>query len=430
MRSNPQQRSPARIVAILSILSACASLAAADERHEEGLEEYVANSDCLDHLLSPDCSGESSGIEVSGWLAQGYTWNPSDPIDRFNGPVGVNDRANEYQLNQIYLSIGRDTAADGFHFGYRADVLYGTDVYMFQSLGLDDRIVSDSASRFYKLAFPQLYAEVYLPIGPGLKAKLGKWNALVGYETALGTTDFFYSKTFGYNVTAATNTGVLIETELGDHWTTSHGFHRGMCTWEDNNNALAYTGSIGWSNCDESTSVYTAISVGPEQDERADWQDLDGVPGPDAPGESLDRVIWSLTLEHDLTDSLHGVLNFDYLYQEGSVVAGFENAEAYGVAAYLFYDVTDRIRAGLRTEVYRDDDAFASGGVRSLSPAAAALYTNVSLGLNIGMKEHIVVRPEVRWDWQDRDNLADTPAYDGGTSARQFLMAFDVVASF
>ncbi len=430
MRTSRPRTSHCFVVTIFLIATALVSPATADQLNEFDCAEYAASCDHTDCDRFPSGSNILSDIEVSGWLAQGFTWNPSNPADRFNGPVGVNDRANEYQLNQIYLSIGREAEDDGFGFGYRADVLYGTDVYMFQALGLDDHIVSDSASRFYKLALPQLYAEFYLPVGPGLRAKLGKWNALVGYETGLGTTDFFYSKTFGYNITAATNTGLLIETELGDHWATSHGIHRGLDVWEDNNNAWSYTGSVSWTNCDESTSVYAAISIGPEQDERADWQDLDGVPGPDAPGESLDNVMWSVTLEHDVTDSLHAVVNFDYLFQEGSVAAGFENAEAYGVAAYLFYDVTDRIRAGLRTEVYRDDDAFATAGVRSLSPAAAAVYTNVTCGLNLLLTDHVSVRPEVRWDWQDRDNLADTPAYDAGTSASQFLAAFDVVATF
>jgi hypothetical protein len=418
------------LIAGSSVLPSSFTWAGEDEEEDCMCEEAEADCGHLNRLLFDNCFGECTGIEAHGWLAQGFTWNPSNPADRFNGPVTRNDRANEYQMNQFYLSFGREASEEGYRLGYRAEMLYGTDAFLFQSLGLDDNIVSDSASRFYQLAIPQLYLEAYVPFGPGMNVKFGHWNALVGYETGLPNEDFFYSQTFEYNTTAATNTGVLVEMPLGEHLTMLHGVHRGNCVWEDNNNALSYTGAVNWTSCDESTTLYTAISVGPEQDERADWQDLNGAPGPDAPGESLEQVIWSLNVEQQLTDSWRAIANFIYFFQEGSVAGGFENAEAYGTSAYLLYDINDCVSAGIRAEVFRDDDAFISEGLRSGNAGAAGLYTNLTLGMNVALTDCIKVRPEVRWDWQDRDNPADTPAFDNGTSTNQFLFAFDVIATF
>lgn len=372
------------------------------------------------------------GLEWEGWLQQGFTWNPDSPADRFNGPVNQNDRANEYQLNQLYLIARRptDSTCDRFSCGFQVDLVYGTDAFFFHSLGLDDRFVSDSTSRFYKLALPQLYAEVYAPIGPGVTFQIGKWFTPVGYETGLAPEDFFYSKTIGFIITPYSHTGIQASFDIGDQWFMTHGIHRGSDAWEDNNNNLGYAGSVGWTSVDEASSIVFAINVGPEQDERADFQDIDGAPGPDAPGENLDRVTYSLTLEHQLNDCLSYVVTHDYFFQEGSAAFGIENAEAYGATQYLIYEHSECLSLGARLEIYRDDDGFVASGFRSGNAAAPGVYTNLTLGMQRKYSDSVMVRPEIRWDWQSRDNPADTPAFDDGTSTNQFLAAADLVIVF
>ena len=78
----------------------------------------------------------------------------------------------------------------------------------------------------------------------------------------------------------------------------------------------------------------------------------------------------------------------------------------------------------------RDDDGQFIYGFRSLSPPAAGTYTNLTLGLNIRCGKHAVLRPEVRWDWQNRDDPSDPPAFRDARSDRQFLFATDLVVVF
>ena len=368
---------------------------------------------------------------VSGWVMQGMTWNRDNPADGYNGPVGQNDRSNEYQLNQVYMSVAvpAESETGSVSVGFQTDVLFGTDAYFFHALGLDDRIVSDRTNQFYKVAIPQLYAEIYTPIGPGVTFQVGKWFALVGYESGLDS-DFFYSKALGFNITPYSHTGVLASFDLNDQISISHGVHRGSDVWKDNNNDLGFTSLISWTSPDSDTTLTFATNVGPEQDERHDWQDIDGAPGPDSPGRNLNRVIWSATLETQLTDNLQYVLNHDYFFQNGSATFGIADAEAYGVTQYLFYQLNETVTAGLRCEVYRDDDGFVGSGFRSENAAAPGLYTNLTAGLEVRPCECLVVRPEVRWDWQQRDNPGDTPAFFAGTSDRQFLCSLSAVLSF
>lgn len=395
---------------------------------EDDSEGYGPLNDCL----FGDCFSDSSGISISGWLDQGFSWNPDSPADRFNGFLSNNDRSNEYQMNQLYFSLGReaDYESDSLSFGFRGDMIYGTDAFLFQTLGFDDRTVSDDDSRFYKLAFPQLYAEFYMPVGNGVTLLLGKWYTLAGYETGLATQDIFYSHTLGYNLTPFTHTGALLRAPVGDQWEVAAGVHRGSDVVQDNNNNLGFTGSIAWSDADEQTAIYFGIVTGPEQDEKRDWQDLDGVPGADTPGENINRVVYSLSIEHSLSDQLTAALNHDYFFQEASERYGIEQAEAYGLTGYLLYDISDRVLIGLRAEVLRDDDGWISSGFRSLNEPSAGVYTNLTVGMNFAITDCTVFRPELRWDWQDRDDPSDTPAFDDGSDTDQFLFAFDFVSSF
>ena len=58
-------------------------------------------------------------INVAGWLAQSYTWNTTNPADRFNGPVTWTDRSNDYQLNQAVHLRREDHRHQGLRLGLR-----------------------------------------------------------------------------------------------------------------------------------------------------------------------------------------------------------------------------------------------------------------------------------------------------------------------
>jgi hypothetical protein len=62
--------------------------------------------------------------------------------------------------------------------------------------------------------------------------------------------------------------------------------------------------------------------------------------------------------------------------------------------------------------------------------AAPSVYTNLTLGMQYRICDRLMVRPEIRWDWQAKDDPNDTPAFDDGTSSRQFLAAADIVLIF
>ncbi len=171
-----------------------------------------------DDVLEDDPEANPFGFRFFGYLQQGVTLNPDSPNDRTNGPVLNNYRSNAYQMNGLYLVAERQVNPDQrrVQLGGRIDTLYGTDAAFAQTNGLDARIVSDSASRFYKLAFPQIYADLFLPIGPGVHCKVGNFFSPIGSEWISTTENFFYSHYLSWNFQPGTHTGLLAGTKLLD----------------------------------------------------------------------------------------------------------------------------------------------------------------------------------------------------------------------
>jgi hypothetical protein len=169
-------------------------------------------------LLNRILNRNRFGFDFYGYLDQGVTLNPDSPNDRINGPVLSNYRSNDYQMNGLYMVGERKIDPNSCHaqIGGRVDMIYGTDAACGLSLGLDDEIVSEDTSRFYRLAFPQIYANMFLPVGTGVSFKVGHFYSPVGNEWLIATENFFYSHFYSWNIQPGTHTGVLAEFKLTD----------------------------------------------------------------------------------------------------------------------------------------------------------------------------------------------------------------------
>jgi len=80
---------------------------------------------------------EDRRASIYGWVDCGIGGNTlgSD----FNGPVGLQDRNLQAMMNQLYLVGERliDVDSDDWQWGARVDLLYGTDGWQTDALGLD-----------------------------------------------------------------------------------------------------------------------------------------------------------------------------------------------------------------------------------------------------------------------------------------------------
>ncbi|WP_031435190.1 porin [Methylomarinum vadi] len=364
---------------------------------EDGLIEAISG-----HNLNQSEFLQRNSILVGGWIAAGFSYSTDNPDHRDNGPVTFNDRNGELQLNQLnfYAQKLVDMESDNIEFGGRIDLLYGTDARFTQATGLDDNLISEADYRFYDLALPQIYLEVFSPVGNGLSAKIGHFYTIIGYEVVNAPDNFFYSHAYTMQYGEPfSHTGILFNYPLNGNISINIGSVNGWDNFSEDLSNWNFIGNISWSNDDESTSLVLSMITG----------DIDAA-------SNENRTLYSLVATHHFTDELHYLLQHDFGFQEQAAMSG-NDAYWYGLNQYLFYDYSDTLSFGLRAEWFRDD------GASRLTAGSSASYFAVSTGINWEPRNWIKIRPEIRYDWAD----GDTHAFDNQTRNDQLLFSMDIV---
>lgn len=344
---------------------------------------------------------DSLGLNAGGWATVGYTYNTDDPPNRDNSPVSFNYRADEFHLYQLNLFLERPTQKGaGWDWGGRFDFMFGTDTPYTQATGhWDDGLISERDLRFYDIALPQAYVEVFAPLGQGLTTKFGHFYSILGYESVASPPNFFSSHSYSMKSSPFTTTGALLSYTVDERWSLNLGAVTGADNFDRDLGAWSHMSGVTWSNPDTSTSLTVSVLQGDVYDTR-----------------SSELVYWSSYLQQSL-GAWHYVLQHDRGAQRS--VAGKAHAEWYSVVHYLTYDAAENLGVGLRGEWFRDDD-----GVRYA--AGASSYYALTAGLNWKASGWFTLRPELRYDWAE----SRLSPYDGGHKPDQWLLGFDAVVQF
>jgi hypothetical protein len=356
--------------------------------------------------FAADESTAPFGLDVSGWVSVGATWNAT-ASDDFNGPVTFNDYADEGQLDQAYLVIERAAQLDGWDVGGRVDLMYGRDASYTTSVGFDDQLTSNSND--YNIAIPQAYLEVTAPVGSGLSVKVGHFYTLLGYEVVTAPDNFFYSHAYSMQYAEPfTHWGGLATYSLSDSLSVVGGVVRGFDNLSDGDSNVSFLGGVTYGVSDDTTLVFSLVS-GNE-------------------GRGRNQTVYSVVLTHALSESLSYVLQHDLGVHEGQDALASE--QWYSLNNYFLYHVSDALDLGLRLEWFRDDDGARVAGLRSGAGGVAADYYGVSVGANYTLCENLLFRPEVRYDVQDADSDASGKAFDNGQDDQQLLVSGNLLLSF
>lgn len=375
------------------------------------------------HLPQPTCL-QNMGMSLSGWLEQGITFASHHPASRFNGPVALNDRDGDYQMNQLWLALERPVKTDGcgWDIGGRVDALYGTDWRFGINDGLEDRI-NGFHGQSYGMVLPQAYVEVGIN---DLTVKVGHFAAILDYEIVCAPPNPFYSHSYSYSYTVPILvTGVLGDYKLNDQWSIQAGFDRGWYEFEDNNESFDFMGGIRWRSEEGRTNVAWAMSTGPQD-----------------PAGAHNRFVYSLVVKEQLTERFQYVLVHNLGLEDGTADGGHQ-AEWYGINQYFLYTINAKWTAGLRAEWLRDDDGVRVAGPGNIPGVRAwdghhfaGNFYEVTAGATWRPCPNLMVRPELRYDWYSGAvggyGVANTPGmpFNDGHSASLITVATDVVLLF
>ena len=345
------------------------------------------------------------GLTIDGWMSMGGTYLTNNPDSHSNAPITFNDRSGEFQLNQLNLYIEKAVNRESkqWNFGGRVDLMFGTDSRFTQATGLDNKWISDNDLRFYDLALPQAYIEVFAPLGNGLTAKIGHFYTILGEEVVTAPNNFFYSHAYTMQYGEPfTHTGVLFSYALNENFALNAGTVAGWANFDENLANWNFLGGVSWTNDDATDAVSWSVISG----------DTDDV-------QSANLTVSSLVISHSFTDKLHYIFEHDFGFQEQATATG-QDAYWYGINQYLICDFTESISGGLRVEWFRD-----ANGTRVIT-GSRGNYFELTAGVNWKPQGWLILRPEVRYDWAD----TEIPPYVNQSKDHQLEVAMDAVIEF
>jgi hypothetical protein len=380
---------------------------------------------------------EGPGWTIDGWLAQSFTFNPSRPRDGYNGPVTWPDRANEYQLTELYGTIQNTEllSGEGWSLGARVDLLYGSNYRFVTSAGLESQWNND---REYGFAIPNAYAEITFG---DVTAKVGHFTSPVGY-CAIGTkTNFFQvlPYTFQYGE-PFTHTGALATAQLRSDLTVGLGIIEGWDSTANWSSESRGQPSNAWNRHVGALLTATKSGVLTADDSLAYvgvWSSEPDLSGIGREPRYLQTLVWSLPLAADWL----WVVQSDFGYESHALTsAGGGAAQWYGLNQYLLWTLGDAWQLGANLEWFRDDDGFrvvgsapSFGSPRGRSFGRGPFRGNfyrAMLGANLTLHPNVTLRHAVVFDVFDGAAAAGLQPFDDGGRDDQWLFTVDLLLSF
>ena len=320
--------------------------------------------------------GDDGGSEINfgGWIQMGYH-SGLTPRSTARGDAGsFNNQPHRLNLHQAWLYAEKVAdGSEGLDWGFRMDAMYGIDAGDTQSFG-NPAGSWDNGGRFtrgadYGFAIPQLYAEL---ASGDWSIKAGHFYTLVGYEVVTAPDNFFYSHALTmFNTEPFTHTGVLATYSASDDTSIYAGWTAGWDSGFDSvNGGSNFLG--GFSTAVSDNATFTYIST---------------IGNFGARSAGSNGYSHSLLLDMALTDDLNWVLQSDLLRVNAT------GEDQLGVNTYLIKSISDKVGVGVRSEWWKNN------GVSQYA---------VTTGVNIKPMDNLIVRPEIRFDWDDPNVGSET----------------------
>jgi hypothetical protein len=346
---------------------------------------------------------EQAHINIFGHIEGSYTWNFDNPAQDLNLGRVFDVEHNKPLINQIDLNVARlvDLQSGQFDVGGRVEMLYGGDSRFIHSNGL-----LDGSDFFhgpdYQFDLPQAYVDVGIPLGNGVRLRLGKF---LFFKQIDPNASVFYSHSFIFGgALPFTNTGATAFYPITQQFSVEGGISRGWDqSLKDNNGAIDGLARVRYS-AGSNTDLSVAAIVGPE---------LDG-----------DNSHYRSTIDLALTQKVcpRGTVMVDAVYGYQAMPSGMTNAMWYGAAGYGVYQFNPYLAGGLRGECYRDEEALTTGLAQTLFEGTVGLTVTPFPSDQIG--QNLKIRPEVRFDYSTRHY------FDGATRHDQTTVAIDAIFNY
>lgn len=390
--------------------------------------------------------------------------NRSSYMDRTYGygnlPVVPTDEG--IYINTIELNVHREPKSDsmlGFgplpgpkptkpDFGYMAQLIYGRCASGLvngwdQGWGVNAAAVKNGSSLYYNRAntmiLPLFYGYGYLPVLHGMNIYGGILGTGIGHEihpNTRPTPNQFASHSYSFMNEPDQVLGIQVTGNL--YRSAKHlvgyevGINNGIETTVSPNGRPNYVAALHYKSANMRTFVDYAAFLGDAQvapgkkasDFSTTWHGVISPRGQFYQYHDFNvtqnfNQRWSGYTEvvvarqagdgkSDTIDRIHSTTNF-------------KGAEWGGVTVGASYHAKPNLSYNLRAEHFRDGNGFA------LPAGVASGYNNTTLGAQYDFNKNLVIRPEIRYDWQ---NAYAGRAYNNATNSSQFTGTVNMILYF
>ncbi|MGI9455207.1 MAG: outer membrane beta-barrel protein [Aeoliella sp.] len=372
---------------------------------------------CLDGLCGDCCLGcpcrlkdhvsPCCWLDFGGWTQLGYHDDNTRQSQQFNDLRAFNDVPDQLNLHQQYFWFEKKACAPccGMDWGFRFDMLYGTDAQKTQAFG-NDNAQNRNQGKWdasldhgeYGWAFPQLYGEVAFG---DWSVIAGHFYTIVGYEVVPAPDNFFYSHSYTmFNSEPFTHTGALGTYSGVDNMDIYVGWVMGWDTGFDQSfGGNQFLGGVSTQLTNSTTFSYILTA-----------------------GTFGQRSLGADGYSHSIVFDTAVSCNLNYVFQSDLVSYndfGLGGGSQVGINQYLFYTVNDCVSLGTRFEWWKSD-----GVVAANDSASSYAWT---YGLNYKPHANIVIRPEVRHNWLPAENAFIA---NNGTDFNQTVFGIDAIFTY
>lgn len=362
------------------------------------------------------------GITIGGFGEASTTFYADRADSKFQPGRGFDSEDQDPTINQIDLFVNRDVVVSGdkWDVGGRIEWIYGADARFIHSTGLfDNNGPADGPNEQFDPV--QLYVDVAIPVGNGLKVRVGKFVTPAGMETIDPTATWgsgqaassMYTRGFLFTyMLPFTHTGIYATYKLNDQWSFSGGVIRG---WDDaledkNADGVSIIGGATWT-IDPKQSLALTVIVGPEY----------------AGDTTHYRSLVDAVYKYQLADNIFVGGQGDLIWEtdEDGKGPSTDDGFAFGAGGFVTWRPGGNkyVAVNGRAEYLYDGD-----GLR-VAPGLANNYYSIAAGLDIQpfadntIGSNLHLRPEVRYDYAQN-------AIFGGNDNNQWTLGLEGYFTF
>ena len=366
----------------------------------------------------------------------GSTGGPDD--NQLYGHV-FTDRNGEPLLNQATFTVERALAPEAgkTDYGFKFQATAGSDARFLNPIGEFDRLSNDRNT----IAVVEAYGSYHVPVltEGGLDIRVGQFASPEGAEVIYPSGNFFYSHSYTFNFgIPLQHLGAMLTLHTTKELDLYAGVVRGAnIGLDDNNDVVSFIGGFVLTLLKGNLIIAGNTSIGAEND--AVFEGTLGYHGNTIHTNGDLRYYNEANITFKPTDKLSLITDLTFTRDDG-----FET-QCYGVAQYATYAFNKYLTLGVRGEIFRDSNGFfvtqfganddfvdiERGSLTGLDPRTVgsggdSTYAAVTVGGNVKVNEHILIRPELRYDKE----LGGRHAYTDSTQSHQFTGALDVLFTF